>query len=182
MLTIVVPEGEMFNEKTQEFVYIKGQTLVLEHSLVSLSKWESKWKKPFLNSSDKTPEETIDYIRCMTITKNVDPLIYMNLTQDILNRVNKYIDDTMTATTFNDRNEKRGGGREQITSELIYYWMVNFNIPFECEKWHLNRLLTLIKVCSVKSQANTKKMSKREILQQNNELNALRRKQLGSKG
>lgn len=181
MLTIVIPEGEMFNEETGEFVYTKEQKLVLEHSLVSLSKWESKWKKPFLDNKDKTPEETLDYIRCMTITKNVDPNAYFNIPSEAVARVNDYISDTMTATTFNNNGHIRPR-RETITSEIIYYWMVNFNIPFECEKWHLNRLLTLIQVCSVKSQSDTKKMSKREILQQNSELNALRRKQLGSKG
>lgn len=181
MLTIIIPEGEMFNEQTNEFVYTKEQKLVLEHSLVSLSKWESKWKKPFLDNKDKTPEETLDYIRCMTITKNVDEVAYYNLPQEVISKVNNYISDTMTATTFSNNVQQRGR-RETITSEIIYYWMVNFNIPFECEKWHLNRLLTLIQVCSIKSQNDSKKMSKREILQQNNETNALRRKQLGSKG
>lgn len=181
MLTIVVPEGEFFNEITQEFVYTKEQKLVLEHSLVSVSKWEAKWKKPFLDNNDKTPEETLDYIRCMTITKGVDPTIYTNLTQDVVNRVNRYIEDKMTATTFVEHS-KQPPGREKITSELIYYWMIDFGIPVEFEKWHLNRLLTLIKVCSIKAQGNGKKMSKREILTQNKELNELRRKKLGSKG
>lgn len=181
MLTIIVPEAEYFNEETQEFVYTKKQTLKLEHSLVSLSKWESKWKKPFLGREKKTFEEIIDYIRCMTITQNVDPSIYLNLDADSIKKINAYIDDKMTATTFPE-DVKRGGMREQVTSELIYYWMVNFNIPFECEKWHLNRLLTLIQVCSVKANASGKKMKPQEVLKQNNELNALRRKQLGSKG
>ena len=181
MLTIVVPEGEFFNETTQEFVYVKEQKLVLEHSLVSVAKWEAKWKKPFLDKNDKTPEETLDYIRCMTITKGVDPSVYMNLTQESINKINKYIDDKMTATTFVDR-KNQPPSREKITSELIYYWMIDFGIPVEFEKWHLNRLLTLIKVCSIKAQGNGKKMSRKEILAQNNELNAIRRKQLGSKG
>ena len=126
-------------------------------------------------------EEMIDYIRCMTITQNVDPSIYLNLDADSIKKINAYIDDKMTATTFPE-DVKKGGMREQVTSELIYYWMVNFNIPFECEKWHLNRLLTLIQVCSVKANASGKKMTPQEVLKQNNELNALRRKQLGSKG
>lgn len=181
MLTIVVPEAELFDEYSQEFVYTKKQVLKLEHSLVSLSKWEAKWKKPFLGDSKKTPEEMLDYIRCMTITQNVDPVIYMNLDVKSIKRINEYIDDKMTATTFSD-NTPRVSSREQVTSELIYYWMVNFNIPFECEKWHLNRLLTLIQVCSVKASDSGKRMNTKEILKQNNELNALRRKQLGSKG
>ena len=181
MLTIVVPGSEFFNEETQEFVYTKEQTLKLEHSLVSLSKWEAKWKKPFLNKENKTAEETLDYIRCMTITQNVDPMIYMNMDLATIKRINEYIDDKMTATTFPE-DHIRGGSREQVTSELIYYWMVNFNIPFECEKWHLNRLLTLIQVCSVKANSSGKKMKPQEVLKQNSELNALRRKQLGSKG
>lgn len=181
MLTIVVPEAEMFNEATQEFFYTKPQTLKLEHSLLSLSKWESKWKKPFLGRNEKTPEEMLDYIRCMTINSGVDPAIYMNLDVSSIKKINSYIDDTMTATTINDR-QRRGSTGEQITSELIYYWMINFGIPFECEKWHLNRLLTLIQVCSVKANASGNKMKPKEILKQNSDLNALRRAQMGSKG
>ena len=181
MLTIIVPEAEFFNEETQEFVYTKPQTLNLEHSLVSVSKWESKWKKPFLDNPSKPYEETIDYIRCMTINKNVDPIIYYNLPIDAIKRINSYIDDTMTATTIHTFHDSKYS-REKVTSELIYYWMVNFNIPFECEKWHLNRLLTLIKVCSVKSQTTDRKMKPSEVLKQNHDLNELRKKQLGTKG
>ena len=181
MLTIVIPASEMFNEETQEFITTKPQTLKLEHSLLSLSKWESKWKKPFLANNDKTPEEMLDYIRCMTINSGVDPVLYLNLDVDSIKRINSYIDDTMTATTFHD-NKRGGPNREQITSELIYYWMINFGIPFECEKWHLNRLLTLIQVCSVKANATGKSMKPKDILRQNSELNALRRAKLGSKG
>lgn len=181
MLTVVIPESEMFNEDTQEFIRIKKQVIKLEHSLVSVSKWESKWKKPFLGKETKTAEETIDYIRCMTITQNVDPSVYLNLDVKTVKRINAYIDDKMTATTF-PVDHIRGSSREQVTSELIYYWMVNFNIPFECEKWHLNRLLTLIQVCSIKANSSGKKMKPQEVLKQNNELNAIRRKQLGSKG
>ena len=179
MLEITIPSVELWDESKQEFVNTKEQTLKLEHSLVSLSKWESKWCKPFLSRQDKTIEETLDYIKCMTLTQNVDPKIYNFLSKDNVNQINKYIESPMTATTFGD--ERKGSNREVITAELIYYWMIALNIPFECQKWHLNKLLTLIKVCSIKNQP-PKKMSKKDIMSRNAALNAARRKQLNSKG
>lgn len=179
MLKITIPGREMFNEKTQEFFNTKEYTLQLEHSLVSVSKWESKWNKPFLDKKPKSIEETIDYIRCMTITQNISPDVYNNLTQENIDAVNKYIDAPMTATTFS--NNKGKINNEVITSELIYYWMTALNVPMEAQKWHLNRLLTLIRVCNVKSQPG-KKMSKRDIMQRNASLNAARRAKLNSKG
>ena len=180
MLEIVIPEAEQWDEVKQEFISTKEQTLKLEHSLVSLSKWESKWCQPFLSKKEKTVEQTIDYIKCMTLTQNVDPNVYNLLTKDNILKINEYISAPMTATTFHQEN--RGGGNgELITSELIYYWMVSLNIPFECQKWHLNRLFTLIKVCSIKNQP-PKKMSKKDIMSRNAALNAARRKQLNSKG
>ena len=180
MLTITIPEVEMFNEKTREFFTLKEQTLQLEHSLVSLSKWESKWCKPFLTKDDKTLEETIDYIKCMTITQNVRPDVYGRLTRSNIEDINNYIDAPMTATTFYG-DTQQGRAKETITSELIYYWMISLNIPMECQKWHLNRLLTLIRVCNVKNNP-PKKMSKGDIMRRNAALNAARRKQLNSKG
>ena len=180
MLYITVPSCEMYDESIEEFVYAKEQTLQLEHSLVSLSKWESKWCKPFLSKQDKTMEETIDYVRCMTVNQVSDPTVYSRLTLDNLNSINEYIGSPMTATTFSN-TPKGGSSGEQVTSELIYYWMIALNIPFECQKWHLNRLLTLIRVCEVKNQP-PKKMSKREIMSRNAALNAARRKKLGTKG
>ena len=180
MLTITIPAGELWDEKNQQFISVKEQTLQLEHSLVSLSKGESKWCKPFLSQKEKTLEETIDYVKCMTITPNVKPEIYNFLTNSNINQINKYISAPMTATWFtNDRVGKLSS--EQVTSELIYYWMIALNIPFECQKWHLNRLLTLIKVCNIKNQP-AKKMSKRDIMSRNSALNAARRKQLHTKG
>lgn len=180
MLTITVPEMELWDECNQEFIVTKGGDLQLEHSLVSLSKWESKWCKPFFSKQEKTREETIDYIRCMTLTRNVSPNIYRCLTAKNIQDINAYIEAPMTATWFaNDKN--KAGSREQITSELIYYWMIALNIPFECQKWHINRLLTLIKVCSIKNQPS-KKMSRREIMSRNAALNAARRRQLGTHG
>ena len=180
MLYITIPSCEMYDESTEEFVYAKEQTLQLEHSLVSLSKWESKWCKPFLSKQDKTMEETIDYVRCMTVNQVSDPTVYSRLTLDNLNSINEYIGSPMTATTFSN-TPKGGSSGEQVTSELIYYWMIALNIPSECQKWHLNRLLTLIRVCEVKNQP-PKKMSKREIMSRNAALNAARRKKLGTKG
>lgn len=181
MLTITIPANEQWDEQNQEFVYVtKKTTLHLEHSLVSLSKWESKWCKPFIDTKEKTYEETIDYIRCMTLDKNVDPNVYKCLTNQNMEDINNYISAPMTATWFNDR----GAGppnREIITSELIYYSMVAYNIPFECQKWHLNRLLTLIRICNIK-EAPPKKIPKREIMSRNAALNAARRKKLSTKG
>ena len=179
MLQITVPGREQFNEATNEFITLKEQTLQLEHSLISLSKWESKWCKPFLSNKDKTDEETIDYIRCMTLTQNVKPEVYYNLTIENLNQVNDYINAPMTATTFS--NDRQKPNRDIITAELIYYWMIAHNIPFECQKWHLNRLLTLIRVCSVKNTP-AKKMSRSELMSRNASLNAARRAQFNSKG
>ena len=159
MLTITIPEQELFNELTNEFVRTKSHTIQLEHSLVSLSKWESKWNKPFLSKDDKTIEQTLDYIQCMTITQNIDPMVYRFLTDENIRDINDYIDAPMTATTFPDKGYP---SREIITSEIIYYWMISLNIPMECQKWHLNRLLTLIRVCNVKN-APAKKMSRKEI-------------------
>ena len=162
MLKIVVPETEVYNEATNEFLHTKEIELCLEHSLVSISKWESKWKKPFLGTDAKTFEESVDYIRCMTITQNVPDDVYYCLTKENMDAIGEYIQDSHTATWFNDR-----GGRpnhEVITSELIYYWMTAFQIPPEYQKWHLNRLLTLIKICSIKNDPKgPKKMSRAAV-------------------
>lgn len=181
MLTITVPIGpERWDEEKREFVEPKSQTLQLEHSLVSLSKWESKWQKPFYSKKDMSNEETLDYIKCMTLTKNVDPDVYNHLTQENIKTILDYIGNPMTATTFG-KETNVGNNREVITSELIYYWMIASNIPFECQKWHLNRLITLIRVCSIKN-APPKKRSKRDIMSRNAALNAARRKQFNSNG
>lgn len=182
MLELVIPSKEIFDEINNKVITIKGATIKLEHSLVSLSKWESKWNKPFLTDEEKSIEETIDYIKFMTITQNVDPEIYEHLDNNIISKVNEYISAPMTATTFN--NTVPGAAthtREIITAEIIYYWMISCNIPVEFQKWHLNRLLTLIKVCSIKN-GPTKKMSANEIRSRNAALNAQRRKAMNTKG
>lgn len=179
MLTIIVPEREYYDEEKGEFARSKEATLQLEHSLVSLSKWEAKWNKPFLSSDNKTEEEILDYIRCMTITQNVNKNIYYRLSRDNITKINEYINLPMTATTFSEKDNARN--RDIITAEIIYYWMISLNIPLECQKWHLNRLLTLIKVCSIKNSP-PKKMTKREIMSRNRALNASRKRALGSRG
>lgn len=179
MLTIVIPKTERWDQVHNEFIYSKESTITLEHSLVSISKWESKWKKPWLSRDSKTIEEFVDYVKCMTITQNVKPEVYYNLSPDNIKEIDEYINDSMTATTFSDKSR---GGREIITSEIIYYWMISLNIPFECQKWHLNRLLTLVHVCSIKEAGDKKKMSKSEIMSRNRALNAQRRAKTHSKG
>ena len=181
MLRIAIPiSPEGWDEEKEEFVEPKYKVLQLEHSLVSISKWESKWHKAFLTKEEKSLEETIDYIKCMTLTQNVDPEVYDHLTNSIIDQVNDYISDSMTATYISEENSGPTS-RETITSELIYYWMVALNIPPEYQKWHLNRLLTLIKVCNIKNQP-PKKRSKKEIMARNAKLNAARRKRLNSRG
>lgn len=182
MLQILIPGIELYDEKKNLFIPAqKDQALQLEHSLVSLSKWESRWHKAFLTKREKTPEEVLDYIRCMTITKNVDPSVYDRLTSDNILQIDNYIGDSMTATYFSEDHTKPKASREVVTSELIYYWMIAQGIPIECERWHLSRLLTLIRVCSIKNSP-PKKMSRKSILAQNTALNAARRKQYNTKG
>ena len=181
MLQIEVPiSPEGWDEIKQEFVEPKVVTLKLEHSLVSVSKWESKWNKPFLSSNSKTDEEIFDYIKCMTTTQNVDDDVYNHLTQDNIKSINKYIEAPMTATTFSEDKSSKGN-REVVTSELIYYWMISLGIPVDFQKWHLNRLMTLIRVCNIKN-APPKKMSKRDVMSRNKALNDARRKQLNTRG
>lgn len=180
MLQITIPGREFWDG--QEFTNTKDQTLSLEHSLVSISKWEAKWHKPFISKDTKTTEETVDYIKCMTITQNVDPLVYDYLTEENIREVNAYIENPMTATWFVEHKEvPKPPSKEQITSELIYYWMVALNIPFECQRWHLSRLLVLIRICNIKNKP-PKKYSKRETLSKNASLNAARREKLGTSG
>lgn len=181
MLQIEVPlTNEGWDEEKQEFIEPKTQTLNLEHSLVSISKWESKWCRSFLSKSEMTVEETLHYIQCMTLNKNVDPEVYNHISMSNIEEIKKYIAAPMTATYFNEP-ERKGQSRDVITSELIYYWMITLNIPVEFEKWHLNRLLTLIQVCNIKNQP-PKKMGKSELASRNRALNAARRQQLNSKG
>ena len=180
MLQIYVPGADGWDEQKEEFVSTSGTTLTLEHSLISISKWESKWHVPFLGKDQRTPEQVIDYIKCMTITPNVKPEVYSFLTKENIDAVMQYINDPMTATTITERDGRRIS-REIVTSELIYYWMVALQIPFECQKWHINRLMMLIQICNIKNQPD-KKMSRKSTMQQNAALNAARRQKARSRG
>lgn len=179
MLVLPIKETEFYDEKSNQFIYIKARDLRLEHSLISIYKWESIWQKPFL-SEVKTYEQSIDYIRCMTLDTDVDPNVYKCLKASDIKIIEKYISSPMTATWFSDSGKNKKSN-EVVTAEIIYYWMISLGIPFECQKWHLNKLLTLIKVVSLKN-APTQKMSKKDILNQNRALNAARRAKMNSKG
>lgn len=177
MLEITIPAVELYDSKKEEFVYPikKSITLRLEHSLVSLQKWESKWHKPFLGKEEKTMEETLDYVRFMCLTPNVDPNVFQYIPPDVMKQISDYIENPMTATWFGDSaHTSRPFRNEVITAEIIYYWMVTFGIPSEYRKWHLNQLITLIRVLSIKN-APKKKRSRKETLADYSRLNAMRR-------
>ena len=180
MKTITIPGNELYDEETNKFITTKTQTIVIEHSLVSISKWESKWKKPFIREEQMTIPELQDYVRCMTLTQNVNPDIYKGLPTTTLNEIVEYMNDTMTATWFSNP-DKTGKKGEVVTSELVYYWMTALNIPMECQKWHFNRLMTLIRIAGEKNQP-PKKMNKNDIYKQNRALNAKRRAARRSRG
>lgn len=182
MIEITIPECELFNELTEEFIYAPEQKLQLEHSLASLYDWESKWNKPFISKNKKTSEESIDYVRCMTLTPNVDPSVYYRLSDDNIQEINGYLERSMTATTFHNYGKPQKPSREIITAEIIYYWMITLGIPLEpCQYWHLDRLFTLIKVCSLKNSPS-KKMSKKDLYAHNAAINAANKKLFNSKG
>jgi len=174
MLQITVPARELWDEASERFIRLKETTLKLEHSLISISKWESKWCKPYFETEDKTDEEIRDYIKCMTLNTNVDDLVYQCLTYQNISDINNYVMAPMTASTVKTLDEAKAHNNEFITSELIYYWMIAYNIPVEFEKWHINRLIMLIRICSEKNKP-PKKMTTREALQHQRALKAARR-------
>jgi len=180
VLVIEVAIAEGFDERKKEFVVTESFIMEMEHSLATLSKWESFFEKPFLGKDEKTIQETMWYVKAMTLTPNVPPEVYAKLSQENFEEINQYISANMTATTFNEATNQKQS-REIITAELIYYWMVTLNIWIECENWHLNRLLALIKVCNLKN-APAKKMSRSEMLAQRRALNNQRRATNGSRG
>lgn len=180
MLEIEIPGGEFWDSEKEEFINTKPTKIRLEHSLISLTRWEQKYKKPFLETKEKTREEVLYYVRCMTLDKNVNPLIYDSIDAKTYNKIIAYINDPMTATKITENGKGNSRAHEILTSEVLYYYMTALNIPFECEKWHLNNLITLIKVASAKN--NPKKMSKGETLKSNWELNKARRAAMHSKG
>lgn len=180
MLEIVVPAKEFYDEATNRFTKSKAQILQLEHSLISIYKWEAKWHKAFLGKEPRTDEESLDYVRCMTINKGVDELTYLSITHALSDQIKSYIEDTMTATKF--FGDKDGPtNKDTITAELIYYWMIELHIPMEFEKRHLNQLLTLIHVCNFKNGPQ-KKMPRKETRSRNKAINDARRKQLNTTG
>ena len=187
MLKIFVKGSEYWNERTQEFIDVKDTTLNLEHSLVSISKWEAKHHKPFITNrkeDDKTQEEIIDYIKCMTLNQNIDDSVYLGISRKNLEEIRDYIDDPMTATTITTFDDNKRSSNKPVTSEVIYSWMISLNIPVEFQKWHINRLLTLIKVCNINNNpsSNKRKISKQEIISRNAALNAARKKKFNTTG
>lgn len=184
MLKLTIPALELYDDKNRVFINQDEVTVELEHSLIALSQWESKWEKPFLGPDQKTTEETIDYVRCMSLTPNVSPEVFNRLNDAHLNEVNKYIDAKMSATWFTEpggatKTSKRP--RETITAEIIYYWIISLNLNWETQHWHLNRLFTLIKVCNQKN-APEKKRSRRDMVAERQRINAERRAQYGTSG
>lgn len=178
MLRIIVPGGEYYDEAKGEFLYSKDQELQMEHSLISISKWEARWHIAYNKDREKTPEELLDYFRCMTINR-VDPEVYNRLTESNIAEIINYINEPMTACYFN--NDTPAKSKDTMTSELIYYYMIVLGIPFECEKWHFNKLMALIEVCSIKNKPD-KTMSKGDLLRRNARLNAARKKAHRTKG
>lgn len=175
MLSIHVSSKELFDERNNTFIMIPEMNLRLEHSLISLSRWESKWKKPFLNLENPTKEEMADYICCMSVDKEIDRNMAENMDVEDFLKIRNYIADSQTATTIYDRTPKKGGRKEIYTSEVIYYWMIYYGIPFSCEKWPLNRLLTLIRVCGIKGGTSNQAMDMNAIFAQNTKLNNARK-------
>lgn len=179
-LVIKIPEREFYDNVKEEFVYSKGATLILEHSLLSISKWESKWHKPYLTKETKTEEEQTDYIKCMSLSGNIDDSVISALGRKEKSQIMAYLEDPMTATTITGHNKKPS--REIITSELIYYWMTALNIPFDpCQKWHINRLLMLIQVASIKNEP-PKKMNPNTAMRRQAALNSARRAKHHTRG
>lgn len=182
MLNLTIKKQSLYNEKENRFYDVKEDVnLELEHSLLAISKWESKWHVPFLEKKEKTREQVIDYVRCMSLDPNISSVVFYGLSNEQLQAVSEYINDPMTATTITNYNQSSRGKAEIVTSELIYYWMNECNISKECETWHLNRLLRLIEITSIKRQPE-KKMPKRGVMAQNRALNAARRAKSGSRG
>lgn len=185
MLNLQTKEKELWDEVNNKFIKVPAYELHLEHSLIALSKWEEKFEKPFLTDTQKTNEELIEYIKFMSIDQNIPDVVFEQLSQEELIKIEEYMKSKHTATWFREEPNSKRGPQEIITSEVIYYWMTDLRIPWKCEKWHLNRLLTLVRVINEKHNeqyGDKKKMSKQEIMARNKALNAQRRKQLNSKG
>lgn len=179
MKEILIPKQTLWDEQNEKFIEIEEQTIILEHSLKAIRKWECKWKKSYLSTPQKTVEEALDYLKCMTVNK-VDPMAYLALTEEDAIAIKDYMQDPMTATTINSIN--KDSKNEIITAEIVYYWMIAQNIPWQFENWHINQLMMLIQVCSIKNDPKPKKVNRRDLAASNRDLNAKRRAALHSKG
>jgi hypothetical protein len=179
VLRIEVPVSEVYDDDKEEFITVATTVLELEHSLVSLSKWESFYEKPFLSTMEKTPEQLFNYVVMMTLTPDVPLEVFKNLSEENVTQIDEYINSKQTATWFNDAVEERS--REIITAEIIYYWMVAMEIDWQAQYWHLNRLLALVRVINLKNSPS-KPMSSAEITRRNRELNAQRKAELKTRG
>ena len=181
MLELKILGEEYYDDEKQEFYSENDQILRLEHSLVSVSLWEQRYNRPFLEADDKTQEETLGYVECMIlddIPENLESL----LTAFHIEQINKYVESPASATTFVDVKSKTRGPKQVITSELVYYWMIAYQIPFECQYWHLNRLFALIRICNIQNNPDKNKMSKAEIAARNRALNEERKAKLKTRG
>lgn len=182
MLTVHIPDVELFNNATGEFSYAKGGTLTLEHSLVAVHEWESKWKKPYLSQKKKTREESVDYIRCMIVEGHVDDEALRAIPNDVMTTVDNYIHDPMTATIIHSEGQSSNSSNGTFTTaEIIYWQMTVLNIPIVFETRHLNKLLTLIKICSIKN-GKPKMLSKQERYERNRKINEQNKKRYNTKG
>lgn len=181
MLELHISETELWDPVSEKFLLVKEQSLPLEHSLLSISKWEEKWHKPMplINNERLSGDEFLDYVRCMTISRNPDPLVYRCITAREVEAIMAYINDPHTATWFG--NEKSGGNdKRPLTTELIYHLMFAFGVSKECEKWHLNRLMTQLRVEYEESKPSKKK-TPAEIAERHRMLNAKRRAEARAK-
>lgn len=180
MLEIIVPENEFYDVQQNRFIFVPACTLTLEHSLISIAKWESKWHIPYLTDKKKTVEQEMDYIRCMIVTPIKDLQILSSFTKQNIRDIRAYIEDPMTATTFSKSTQP--ASKRVITAEVLYSRMFASNIPMECQKWHLNRLVTLLKACDILNNSNPSKMSKQQTIAYNARQNAMRRAKHNTKG
>lgn len=181
-IVVTIPDQEGWDSEKEEFINIKGCTIRMKHSLLSISKWEMKWKKPFLKPGyQMTEEETVDYYKCMTITQNVDPGVYEFISPLDKRRIADYISTPLSA--YSPVNKKGGGSKKPIVSERLYFWMTAYNIPSSYEKWHLSRLINLLEIAAEENSPDkSKKMPTGEIYRQNHELNQMRRKAMHTRG
>ena len=183
MLRLLIPDQDFWDPIKEKFISVKGANVELEHSLASVSKWEAKWHIPFHDErKKKTTEQNIDYIRCMCLTDDVDPKVFNYLTEQNVKDVMSYIEDSATATWFNDTANKRRGKKEIITAEIIYYWMTAYNIPENYQFWHLNKLMTLLRVCAEKNNVDNKKTNSSQLAAQRRALNAARKSKYHTRG